>query len=224
MELLLQFASIERSRTQRNRYHTALLLRPLRATPYRCSPTITSWFRSTLVIAVASFLFPSYRALRSVPVPVLLPVPESASAIAPVPLPTNRPASFHCRDDDDYTVLCCAVLCVLARASCSHLTAPICNAAHGRPLHVTLIPPSPSRSSRGCRAHNSTTRQGTLQHHNPATFGVILCYRSRKPSRGVSLATRHRAPQLARHRHLERQQSPRSDGPTCSAQPASGFS
>lgn len=98
-----------------------------------------------------------------------------------------------------HTVLCCAFCSgLLFPSNCTHLQR---NTRASTPRHVN--PPSPSRSSKA--AHNSTTRHGTSQHHNTATFGVILCCCSRKPSGGVSLATRHRAPQLARHRHSGRQ-------------------
>lgn len=146
------------------------------------------------------------------------PCLTSASAIAPVPLPTIRPASLRRRLYR--TALCCAVR--LARASCSHQTAPICNATHGRstPRHVNSA--VPVSILQGCSKQHHAARLTTAPQDCHVRCHPVLPLA--KPSAGFSLATRHRAPQLARHRLLGRQQSPRSDRPSRPAQPISGFS
>lgn len=102
--------------------------------PYR-SPTITSLVQSRLVIAAASFLFPSYRALPSVPVPVLLPVPDFCVRHCACSL-THDPTRLVTTTIIPY----CAVLCC---ASCSGL----------------LFPSNCTHLQRNTRAFNTTSRQ-----------------------------------------------------------------
>lgn len=104
--------------------------------PYR-SPTITSLVQSRLVIAAASFLFPSYRALQSVPVPVpvLLPVPDFCVRHCACSL-THDPTRLVTTTIIPY----CAVLCC---ASCSGL----------------LFPSNCTHLQRNTRASNTTSRQ-----------------------------------------------------------------
>lgn len=187
--------------------------------PYR-SPTITSLVQSRLVIAAASFLFPSYRALQSVPVPVpvLLPVPDFCVRHCACSL-THDPTRLVTTTIIPY----CAVLCC---ASCSgllsHQTAPICNATHGRPTPRHVDPAVPVSLLQGCSKQHHAARHTTTHQDCHVRCHPVLPLA--KPSAGVSLATRHHAPQLARDRLLGRQQSPRSDRPSCPAQPISGFS
>lgn len=157
-------------------------------------------------------------------VPVLLPVPEVASAIAPVPLPTIRPASSFCRDDDDdddyivYRTVLCFAFCsgLLFPSNCTHLRRNTWASA-SRQVNPA-VPVSLQKV-----ALQSTTRHATTQQHNPATFGVILCCCSRNlsPACHLPLGT-------ARINWLA-VNTPSDNNPygatarSCPAQPTSGF-
>lgn len=139
--------------------------------------------------------------------------------IAPVPLPTIRPASSIA---ETTTIIpyraCCAVLCVLLGPPVPLELHPSAT-QHTRastPRHVN--PAVPVSLLQGCSQQHYAAR-----HHAAPQSCHVRCPLA-NPSAGVSPATRHRAPQLACCKHLGRQQSPRSDGPACPAQPTSSFS
>lgn len=137
--------------------------------------------------------------------------------IAPVPLPTIRPASSIAETTTIIpyrAVLCCAFCSgLLCPSNCIHLQR---NTRASTPRHVNSA--VPVSLLQGCSQQHHAAR-----HHAAPQYCHVKCPLA-KPSASVSPATRHRAPQLACHNHLGRQQSPRSDGPACPAQPTSGFS